>query len=259
MLHGLRRHPLPMRTHFAHSLMLMYGLPPDALSPLLPPGLRLDTYTAPDGTGHGFVAVGVVSLQGLRPAGFPVAFGADCVLTGYRIVVRFPTPAGRSMRGLYILRSQTDRRLLAAAGNALTRYRYRLARINLRAGGDELEATVDSRDGAADLTVTARLGGPPAALPPGSPFADAAAARRFAGPLPYTFDFEPATRRVVVVKAERTAWQPEPVGVRVSRLTFFDHGPFAGTRPVLANAFHVAGVGYGWQRGSARTLDGALR
>jgi hypothetical protein len=259
MLHALRRHPLPMQTHFRHSLMLMYALPPAVLSPLLPPGLRLDTYTAPDGTGHGFVAAGVVSLRGLRPSRIPAAFGADCVLTGYRIVVRFPTPAGRWMRGLYILRSQTDRRLLAATGNALTRYRYGLARISLRTGDNELEATVDSRDGSADLTVTARLDGRSATLPPASPFADAAAARRFAGPLPYTFDVEAATGCVVVVKAERTAWQPEPVEVRVSRLTFFDHGPFAGSRPVLANAFHVADVGYGWRRGSTRTVDGALR
>jgi hypothetical protein len=248
-----------MRTRFGHSLVLTYAVPAALAERLLPPGLHADVYRDPGGTRHAFVAVGLVSVHDLRPTGLPAALGLDCVLTGYRILARFPTPAGRTMRGLYILHSQTDRRLLAAGGNLLTRYRYRLARIALRAGPGHLEATVDSRDGRSDLTVTARLGAPPDAPPPGSPFADLAAARRFAGPLPYTFDFEASTRSVVVVKAERTAWTPEPVHVDVPRVTFFRHGPFAGTEPVLANAFHVAGLDYGWERGSRRDLEGARR
>jgi hypothetical protein len=269
MWQAVRRHPVPMRTRFGHSLVLAYALPPPLLAPLLPPGLALDTYRDPAGTEHGFVAVGIVSAQALRPAGLPARFGRDAVLTGYRIMARLRTPTGRTLRGLYVLRSDTDRTLLLLAGNLLTRYRYRPARISLRVAGTGpdatgpdatgpdatgldatgLDATVHSRDGRADLAVTADLAGRPAPLPPGSPFATAAHARRFAGPLPYTFDAEPRTRSIVVVKASRTAWRPEPVGVEVHRLTFFRHGPFAGSRPVLANAFHVAGVDYGWQRG----------
>ena len=256
MFEALRRHPLPMRTRFGHSLVLTYALPPAVLAPLLPPGLRLDEYVAPDGTRHAFVAVGLVSVRALRPAALPAALGFDCVLTGYRIMARCPTPGGRTMRGLFILHSQTDRRLLAAGGNLLTRYHYRLARIALRTGPGHLEATVDSRDGRADLTVTAALDDPPGAPPAGSPFADLAAARRFAGPLPYTFDYERSTGSVVVVKADRTEWQPEPVTVSVPRLTFFDHGPLAGSAPVLANAFHVADLAYGWRRGVRRDLAG---
>lgn len=252
-----RHHPLPMRARLGHSLMLTYALPPPVLTPLLPPGLALDTYAAPDGTTHGFVAVGVVSLSRLRPAPLPPALGADYLLTGYRVIVRFPTPGGRTMRGLYILRSQTDRRLMALGGNLLTGYRYRLARLRLRVEGDRLESTVDSRDGTADLTVTADLR--PAPPPASSPFVDLAAARRFAGPLPYTFGYAERRRAIVVVRAHRTAWRPEPVAVRVERLTYFDHGPFAGSRPVLANAFHVADLEYGWRRGRMRTPQGAPR
>ncbi|MEV4508211.1 DUF2071 domain-containing protein [Dactylosporangium sp. NPDC049525] len=313
MLQALRRHPLPMRTRFGHSLVVTYALPPAILEPLLPPGLTLDTYTSRDGSTHGFVAVGIVSTQGLRPAPLPAALGMDVVLTGYRIFATFPTPAGKTMRGLYILRSDTHRVVLAAAGNLLTRYRYHLARVGLTVDGDRLTATVDSRDGGADLTVTADLGSRPAPLPAGSPFArtcgagpvlpnslpgtihppqksiskhvitrsrcvengvksgvqstvqrsvegdsvdgDTAGARRFAGPLPYTFDHEAATGSIVVVKAHRSAWTPEPVAVRVSRCTFLERGPFAGTRPVLAQAFHVADLDYGWHRGVRRTVD----
>jgi len=256
MRHRLRRHPLPMRTRFGHSLVLTYAFPPELLAPMLPPGLALDTYRAADGTEHAFVAVGVVSALRLRPAPLPVVCGADYVLTGYRIFSQFPTPGGRTMRGLRILRSDTDRLLMALGGNLLTRYHYRLARIRLEANGSRLTVTVDSRDGRADLAVTADLGSRPAPLPAGSPFATTAAARRFAGPLPYTFDYEAKTRSMIVVKAFRTRWRPEPVTVDVRRLTFFTHGQFAGSRPQLATAFHVADLDYGWHRGRRRALDG---
>jgi hypothetical protein len=256
MWEALRRHPVPMRTRVGHSLVLSYALPPPLLAPLLPPGLALDTYRDPAGAEHGFVAVGVVSALALRPAGLPARLGRDAVLTGYRIMSRLRTPTGRTLRGLFILRSDTDRRLLQLAGNLLTRYHYRLARIRLEVGGDRLTAAVCSRDGLADLAVTADLGSRPAPLPAGSPFATAADARRFAGPLPYTFDAEPRTGSLVVVKAIRTGWRPEPVAVEVRRLTFFRDSRFAGAEPVLANAFHVAGLDYGWHRGVRQPAAG---
>lgn len=265
MLHVLRRHLLAIRTRFGHSLVLTYAFPPAVLAPLLPPGLALERYEAPDGTAHAFVAIGIVSVTGLRPAALPArparfrGPGPAGVLTGYRVFARFPTPGGRTMRGLYILRSDTQRRLIAVAGNLLTRYHYHLGRIRLTVEAGRLTATVDSRDGAADLTVTADLDSAPAPLPPGSPFADDAAARRFAGPLPYTFDYEASTQSIVVVKAHRSAWRPEPVAVTVSRRTFLDRGPFAGAEPVLAQAFHVADLDYGWHRGERRALDGSRR
>lgn len=259
MRHLLQRHPVPMRTRFANSLVLTYALPPHLLAPLVPPGLTLDTYTDPAGTEHGFVAAAVVDTRALRPAALPARLGRDLILTGYRVFTRFPTPGGRTMRGLRILRSDTGDRLMAVGGNLFSRYRYHHARIGTRTLGDTLEFKVLSSDGHADLHVRADLASTPAPLPPGSPFADARAARRFAGPLPYTFEYESQTRSIIVVKATRTHWDPVPVSVDVPRLTFFDHGPFAGSHPVLANAFHVADVDYGWESGHRRALDGAPR
>lgn len=248
-----------MRTWFAHSLVLTYALPPQVLTPLLPPGLTLDTYTDPAGTEHGFVAAALVDTRALRPAFLPARFGADYLLTGYRIFTRFPTPNGRTMRGLKILRSDTDSRMMQLGGNTLTRYHYRHARIGTRVVDGTLEFKVLSADGRADLHVRADLAGGPAPLPDGSPFAHARDARRFAGPLPYTFDHEPQTGSVIVVKATRACWDPVPVAVEVPRLTFFDHGPFADTKPLLANAFHVAGLDYGWEAGRRRAENGAQR
>jgi hypothetical protein len=256
MLQVLQRHPLAMRTTFGHSLMLMYAFEPALLRSMLPPGVELDTYQAPDGSEHGFVAVGLLSAQRLRPTLWPASWGSDFLLTGYRVVARFPSPAGRTMRGLYILRSDTDRRSIKVGGNLLTRYRYQLARIRIDVTGPKLTATVDSRDGRADLTVVADLESTP---PLRAPFRSAAAARRFAGPLPYTFDYEAKSGSVVVIKASRNNWRPQPVSVDVERISFFEYGAFAGSAPMLANAFHVADLDYCWERGSLRALDGSIR
>ncbi|WP_394427951.1 DUF2071 domain-containing protein [Streptomyces sp. SGAir0957] len=260
MRHLIQRHPIPIRTHFAHSLVLTYALPAEVLRPLVPPALDLDTYRAgPEEPRYGFVAVALVDTRALRPAAVPARLGRDFLLTGYRVFTRFPTPDGRTMRGLRILRSDTDRHLMRLGGNLLTRYNYRRAHIRTCVSDGILEFRVDSADGHADLTVRADLRSAPAPLPPGSPFTDARAARRFAGPLPYTFEYEARTRSVIVVKASRAQWDPRPVRVDVDRLTFFDHGPLAHTHPVLANAFHVSGVDYGWERGVRRDESGGAR
>lgn len=107
MLHLLKRHPLPVRAHFRYSLVLTYALPRAVLEPLLPPGLELDFYED-----FGFVAIALVQTENLRPAFLPAAFGQNFFLSGYRIFTRYTTRAGRHLRGLRILRSDTNRRLI---------------------------------------------------------------------------------------------------------------------------------------------------
>lgn len=243
----LRRHPFPMVARLRHSLVLAWALPHELLTPLLPPGLRVDRYRD-----WGFVAIAMVQVSQLRPAGLPPWLGDDPFLTGYRIFVIHRGPDGRHRRGLYILRSDTDRRALAVGGNLLTRYNWRRSVIDAEVGDDRLEVRIRTLGGEADLHVEADLRGP-AQLPPGSPFTSAADARRFAGPLPWTFDHEPETGSIVMVLGQRSAWEPRPVAVTVRTCTFFDtmvaKGALVGAEPVLANAFHVAGLDYRWGRG----------
>jgi Uncharacterized conserved protein (COG2071) len=243
MLERLSRHPLAIAAHFRHSLVLAYAFPQEVLRPLLPPGLVLDTFAE-----LGFAAVALVQTERLRPSFVPARLGQSFFLSGYRVFVR---RAGHpSLRGLYILRSDTDRRSMALLGNLLTHYRYRLAQLSLTERPGELEIMVVTPGGDADLHVVADLSSRPAPLPAGSPFGSLDEARRFAGPLPYTFDYEASTGALVVVRAVRTAWNPQPVEVEVRRATFFDRDPFREHEPVLANAFHVAEIDYRWERGT---------
>jgi len=250
MLYRLRRHPIPVSAYFTHSLVLTYAYPVELLEPLLPPGLTVDTYGD-----YGFLAIAMVQTKRLRPSFLPGAMGIDFFLTGYRIFTRFA--AKPSLRGLRILRSDTNRWLMAAGGNLLTHYGYVHCQVATRETHDGFEVKVKSPGGDADLNVMADLTSRPAPLPPGSPFANLEDARRFAGPLPYTFDYETQTHSIVMIKATRSHWEPQPIAVDVRQASFLEQPPFSAVPPRLANAFHVENVPYRWERGIVEPVAAA--
>lgn len=243
VFHLLRRHPLPMAAFFRHSLVLTYALPPRVLAPLLPEGLVLDTFRD-----RAFLAIALVQTQKMRPAFLPAMIGGDFFLSGYRIFARLASGA-RSRRGLRILRSDTDSPWMVCAGNLLTHYNYRLCRADLENRDDLLHWTIRTPQAEADLDVLVHLDRNPAPLPAGSPFHSLAEARRFAGPLPYTFDYEQPTGSIIGIRAVRQNWNPQPVAVEIRQNTYLDREPFRGAAPMLANAFHVGNVPYRWERG----------
>ncbi len=247
----IKRHPLPVAAHFDFSLVLTYAFPGSLLAPLLPPGLVLDDYE-----GDGFLAIALVATRELRPAFLPRFFGRHFFLSGYRIFSRFRTAAGRTLRGLRILRSDADSPLMVRAGNLLTHYNYQLARVEHRDDGASLRVRIRTADGRADLDVTARLADEPAPLPAGSPFPDLHTARLFAGPLPFTFDYERETHSIVRIEGIRRHWSPHPVAVVVEQAEFLRQPPFCEAAPRLANAFLVRDVPYLWKRGIREALPG---
>jgi hypothetical protein len=243
----LRRHPIPIRATLRECVTLTYAVPAHVLQPLLPPGLELDTVGD-----DGFVAVALVQTERLRPDGMPPALGGNFFLTGYRVFSRFHGADGRTLRGLRILRSDTDRTIMALGGNLLTHYNYHRCRANVSAATDAIRFGIHTADGRGDLDVIVERR--EAGLPPGSPFASVREARRFAGPLPFTFDYEEDTHAIVAIEARRTNWRPAPVRVHVNRLAFFDQPAFAGWTPRLAAAFYVRDIDYHWLRGVRHAL-----
>lgn len=245
----LRRHPVPMQAWFDHSLVVTYAYPEAVLAPLLPPGLSIYGYE-----GLGFLAVAVVRARHLRPTGAPPWLGLNVVLTGYRIFSRMRTADGRDLRGLRILRSDASHGLMAWMGNRLTHYGFKPCRARVEKHGTCLAVDVRSGDGIADLRLSADLASRPAPLPEGSPFPRLSVARRFAGPLPNTFDFEADSGRMVVITGVREEWEPQPIRVQVDECRFLERHPaLSGHRPILANAFLVSGIPYRWTRGQLVT------
>ena len=243
MLHLVRRHPFPVKAHLRQCLAITYAFPEKMLEGLLPPGLVLDSYA-----GFGFVAVALVETERLRPAFLPAAVGQDFFLCGYRIFVRLRSRES-ARRGLYILRSDTDRASMAKLGNWFTHYRYHVCQVSCSTTTHHLRWTIKSPELNAELAVTADLSRTIEQPPSGSPFPDLKTARRFAGPLPYTFDYEPETDSIISVLGVRSSWAARPVEVSVERAGYFRREPFSKEKPILANAFYVENVPYRWQRG----------
>jgi uncharacterized protein YqjF (DUF2071 family) len=239
MLAWLKTHPFPVEAFFEHSLVLTFAVPRAELAALLPTPLVPDTF-ADD---WGFLAVALVQTRHLRPKGFPAWLGQDFFLIGYRAFVRYPSPTGKRLRGLYILRSETDKKRMTALGNLFTHYRYHTVDIAQQHTGGSLH--IASKH--AGFHVTLAPPAPEIALPPHSPFATWAEARRFAGPLPFTFSADAAAGRMLIVEGVREHWQPQPVAVESYRVGFLEQLGFSQLR--LANAFAVRDIPYAWKKG----------
>ena len=223
-------------------MALSFAFPADVVRPLVPSPLSLDLFND-----MAFVTVAMVWARAMRPAALPAILGSNFFLAGYRVFTRLQEPSGRRLRGLRILRSETDKQFMVFAGNLVTDYRYRRVDVQLQETGTDVHVRTQ-RAGQTTLDVSINLAGGDVALPVGSPFADWSEARRFAGPMPFTFS--PAgDDRMVVVEGSRQHWEPRPVRVTAWRVAMFDDLPLCNATPVLANAFVVENVSYRWKRG----------
>lgn len=247
MLQALRKHPFPVTAHFDYSLVLTYAFRPRELEPLIPPPLALDCYNKE----WAFLAVAMVKTRKLRPTGFPAFLGSDFFLAGYRVFVRYNAESGHSLRGLYILRSETDKLRMQLLGNLFTHYNYSRIEIRQRMSPNG-EICVES--GTTGLFVTAQLpGNLSIPLPAHSPFPDWRTARRFAGPMPFTFTVDQGKKEVVIVEGVRSNWKPEPVAVL--RATVPCLQDFSPATPLLANAFVIRNVPYAWKKGRIEKIS----
>ena len=244
MLHLLKRHPIPIRAEFEFTLVLTYAVPAERLIRFLPPGLQVDEWN-----GIGFLAAAFVQTHHLRPAALPSIFGQSFFLAGYRVFSRYRALDGRSLRGLRILRSDTNRRLMAAFGNLLTHYSYRFAQVKIKRDDISLSLDVKTLDGSGDVDLQADLGSPDVFIPAGSPFSNERDARRFTGPMPYTFDYERETHSIIRIEGVRKEWHPRLIPVTVNGLSFLDQEGLADAKPVLASCFYIEGIDYLWKRG----------
>ena len=245
MLHRLKRHPWAVNAHFDWSLALVFAIPAATARGLLGPGLEPDLYGE-----SGFVAAAFVQTRRLLPVGMPRFLAQDFFLAGMRVFARARLPDGRTVRGLRILGSATDSWRMKIADDLISHYHYQKVTALVTRTSESLGITVRDRAGkvTARLDVDLRKAEKP---PPGSPFPDLRTARRFAGPMPYTFTHEPETQSLILVEGVREHWEPRPVTVDPGCLDFFTGPPFAaaGQLPQLANAFFVEHVDYHWKRG----------
>jgi hypothetical protein len=238
MLSFLKDHPFAVESFFETSLVLTYAIPKEELRSLIPECLTLDTFDDK----WAFLAVALVKTKHLRPKGFPEFMGNNFFLTGYRIFVRYTTREGRKLRGLYILRSETDKPKMAFLGNIFTHYNYQLTDIEMI----KRNAIIEVRSVKSDVMINVKEG-ENVQLPQSSPFRDWKEARRFAGPLPFTFTYNAPRKEVLIIEGVRQNWTPQPVAVIESNVGFITKMNFKNV--VLANAFVIHDIPYYWKKG----------
>jgi len=246
MLSFLKNHPFAVEAFFNSSLVLTYAVPAEVLRPMVPAKLALDLFQDK----WAFIAVAVVKTQQLRPKGFPAFMGNNFVLTGYRAFVRYTTSKGRKLRGLYILKSETDKKKMEILGNLFTHYNYTTTDIDIRKEEDRIH--VQSRQSGVHITV--HSGDLDAGLPAGSPFNNWKEARRFAGPLPFTFTCNDTSDKVLMIEGVRESWTPRPVTVVKAEIDFLNQPPWKDA--LLANAFLIQNIPYYWKKGKIDVWKG---
>jgi hypothetical protein len=227
----LKNHPFAVEAFFETSLVATFATPRENIGHLIPDCMELDIFHDK----WAFIAVAIVQTKDLRPKGFPRVLGNNFFLVGYRVFVGFTDTHGRSLRGLYILRSQTNKRRMELFGNIFTQYKYTTTDIDRRKHDGSV--TISSDNARFSISYEEPNDDEQVALPADSPFADWKEARKFAGPLPYTFTYDDKNRTVLIVEGVRQNWKPVPVQVTNYKFLFLDE---LGAGFVLANTFFAA-------------------
>ena len=235
----LKNHPFAVETHFDTSIVLSYAIAKKELRNLIPECLELDLYDDK----WGFIALAMVKTKDLRPKGFPQFLGNDFFLIGYRIFVRYTDKRGKRLRGLYILKSETNKNKMSFFGNIFTHYNYTTTDINYLKDGENLNI----RSKKSDLDVTIHTEKVDVKLPKMSPFEDWKEARRFAGPLPFTFTYNEDKKEILIIEGIRQNWKPKPVHIVKADVGFVKNKRFKDIH--LANAFVVTNIPYYWKKG----------
>lgn len=239
MLPFLKNHPFAVKAHFNSSLVLTFAVAKEQLQQYIPDCLQLDTFEDK----WAFIAVAMVQTKNLRPKGFPKIMGNDFFLIGYRVFVRYTNARGKRLRGLYILRSETDKKKMEIMGNTFTHYNYSTTDIIQTDRIDSKEI----RSFKSNFEVVFSDSDTNVSLPKGSPFTDLKQARRFAGPLPFTFTFNKKKNEVLIIEGVRANWDPEPVSVESYKFDFLE--TLEIKNPILANAFIIKNIPYYWKKG----------
>ncbi|WP_298495185.1 DUF2071 domain-containing protein [uncultured Algibacter sp.] len=240
MLLFLKNHPFAVEAFFESSLVLTFAVPKEELQSMLPECLELDIYNDT----YAFIAAAMVQTKNLRPKGFPEFMGNNFFLIGFRIFVRYTTKDGKRLRGLFILKSETNKKKMEFMGNIFTHYNYTTTDIKQKVHGSTKEISSIKSDLKISMDTCENN---EILLPKNSPFKNWKEARRFAGPLPYTFTYNEKTKEVLIIEGVRQNWKPKPTKIINYHISFIESLKLKNT--VLANAFTIENIPYYWKKG----------
>jgi Uncharacterized conserved protein (COG2071) len=235
---SLKNHPFAVETTFEKSVVLTFAIPKNELEKLIPECLELDVFEDQ----FAFIAVALVTTKNLRPKGFPEFFGNNFNLVGYRVFVKYIDNQGKKLRGLYILKSETNKTKMTFLGNLMSHYNYSTTDILFESQDEVLKIKSDKSGFNIVLNNSEN-----ALLPKNSIFENWKTARKFAGPLPFTFTYKKLSQEVLIIEGVRKNWIPKPIEVESFKIDFFNDYNFSNVK--LSNAFIIENIPYYWKKG----------
>ncbi len=239
MFSFLKNHQFSVEAQFDTSLVLTFAVLKEDIEHLIPECLELDVLNEK----WAFIAVAMVETKKLRPKGFPKILGNDFFLIGYRVFVRYKNNEGKSLRGLYIIKSETNKKKMELLGNFFTHYNYSTTDIQKSFNNSNtIIKSIKSNFKIEFQTKDDRV-----ELPQNSPFKDWKEARKFAGPLPFTFTYNKNLKKVLIIEGVRQNWTPTPLKVIDYNFTFLNSLNIKSI--ILANAFIINNIPYYWKKG----------
>ena len=233
----LQKNPFTVRGHIRRCWLFTWRTPEETVRPLLPAPLVPVTHR-----GFAFWNAVVCEIGGMRPRALPESLGIGYWHAAYRLHVRARVAGGREVEGLHFIRSDCDRSIVAALGNALTDFRFHTARIAVQETAGAVVGRIDVADASARFHID-RHATPQ--LSAGSPFASVAEAAAFLKYKPCGLSpASPDAINAVRIVREESAWRSRAVVVAEQRWEFF-----AGCDVTPEVCCEVAPINYEWSRG----------
>lgn len=216
--------------------LLAYRTRPETVERLLPPGLALALHE-----GDAFWNIVVSKVEKMRPAGAPRALGMSYVHVAYRLYVEALAQDGERLEGLFFVRSDVDRALMALGGNLATDFRFHASDVSWRSEASTLDVEVRG-DAPARLRLDLAPGSD-APMPP--PFLKYQ-------PLGLSTNRRGTRLRLAQVERNEARWRETPVRVVDARWGLFEQ--LGQQDASLVAATQVAPLDYRWRIGATRRL-----
>ncbi len=220
-------------------LLVNFRADPAAVQRMLPHPFRPKLHA-----GHALVGICLIRLEQIRPSGLPGLLGVSSENAAHRVAVEWREPDGALREGVFIPRRDTSSVLNRLVGGRLFPGEHHPARFLVEDTGSHISLSMQSLDGAVDLSV---VGDDAPSLPRTSCFASLAEASAFfeGGSLGYS-----ATRdgeRLDGLVLRTLEWRVHPFSVAEVRSSYFsDEGRFPRGSVEFDHALVMRDVAHEW-------------
>lgn len=186
----------------------------------------------------------LIRLTGIRPSLMPLPVGITSENAAHRIAVRWEQ-GGREVTGVYIPRRDTSSRMNALAGGRLFPGVHHHATFQVDEAGDRFEVRMTSRDGQADVAVSASVGD---ALPITSVFGSVDDASAFFESGSKGYSATSDSTRFDGLELRCRNWSVTPLDVHEVYSSFFsDTAVFPEGNATFDHALLMTGIAHEWR------------